>query len=47
LPKWFERAAVEAKTSLEKSKLLEDENQRSREENEIETGVSSAGGPTR
>jgi peptidoglycan hydrolase CwlO-like protein len=32
--KRFERAAAEAKTSLEKSKLLEDENQHLREENE-------------
>jgi hypothetical protein len=32
--KGFERAAVEAKTSLEKQKLLEDENQRLKEENE-------------
>jgi peptidoglycan hydrolase CwlO-like protein len=32
--KGFERAATEAKTSLEKQKLLEDENRRLREENE-------------
>jgi peptidoglycan hydrolase CwlO-like protein len=32
--KGFERAAAEAKTSLEKQKLLEDENRRLREENE-------------
>jgi hypothetical protein len=32
--KGFERAAAEAMTSLEKQKLLEDENRRSREENE-------------
>jgi hypothetical protein len=32
--KGFERAAVEAKTSLEEKRLLEDENQRLREENE-------------
>jgi hypothetical protein len=32
--KGFERAATEAKTSLEKRKLLEDENRRLREENE-------------
>jgi F0F1-type ATP synthase epsilon subunit len=32
--KGFERATVEAKTSLEKQKLLEDENRRLKEENE-------------
>jgi uncharacterized protein YlxW (UPF0749 family) len=32
--KGFERAAAEAKTSLEERKLLEDENRRLREENE-------------
>jgi chromosome segregation ATPase len=32
--KGFERAAAEAKTSLEKQKLLEDENRRMKEENE-------------
>jgi uncharacterized protein YlxW (UPF0749 family) len=32
--KGFERAAAEAKTSVEKRKLLEDENRRLREENE-------------
>jgi hypothetical protein len=32
--KGFERAAAEAKTSLEKQKLLEDENRRLKEENE-------------
>jgi hypothetical protein len=34
LQRGFERAAVEAKTSLEKQKLPEDENQLMREENE-------------
>jgi hypothetical protein len=32
--KGFKRAAVEAKTSHEKQKLLEDENRRLKEENE-------------
>jgi hypothetical protein len=32
--KGFERAAAKANTSLEKQRLLEDENQRLREENE-------------
>jgi hypothetical protein len=32
--KGFKKAAVEAKTSLEKQKLLEDENRHLREENE-------------
>jgi hypothetical protein len=32
--KGFERATVEARTSLDKQKFLEDENQRLKEENE-------------